>query len=119
MRITGCREELKSQNLSFTSIAKLVGERWQALAARQKEPFETQATSLKDTYNTELAKYRRTSGYKDYVEYLADFKAKNANPSTGMESSMSCSLRESKSRTNTLTRNKTAKAWYARQHRKQ
>ncbi|MCJ1431678.1 hypothetical protein MMC27_001033 [Xylographa pallens] len=81
-----CREELKPQNLSFTSIAKLVGERWQALAARQKEPFESQATSLKETYNSELAKYRRTSGYKDYLEYLAEFKAKNANPSTGMES---------------------------------
>ncbi|MCJ1387840.1 hypothetical protein MMC18_000683 [Xylographa bjoerkii] len=81
-----CREELKPQNLSFTSIAKLVGERWQALAAGQKEPFETQATSLKETYNSELGKYRRTSGYKEYLEYLADFKAKNANSSTGMES---------------------------------
>ncbi|MCJ1399691.1 hypothetical protein MMC11_002893 [Xylographa trunciseda] len=81
-----CREELKPQNLSFTSIAKLVGERWQALAAGHKEPFESQAASLKETYNTELAKYRRTSSYKDYLEYLTDFKAKNANPSTGMES---------------------------------
>ncbi|MCJ1294732.1 hypothetical protein MMC34_006290 [Xylographa carneopallida] len=81
-----CREELKPQNLSFTSIAKLVGERWQALGAGQKDPFESQAASLKETYNAELAKYRRTSGYKTYLEYLIDFKAKNANPSSGMES---------------------------------
>ncbi|MCJ1380985.1 hypothetical protein MMC17_004094 [Xylographa soralifera] len=93
-----CREEVKPQNLSFTSIAKLVGERWQALAAGQKEPFESQAAALKETYNTELAKYRRTSGYKDYLEYLADFKAKNANPSTGMESSMTLNLRDSNPR---------------------
>ncbi|MCJ1478007.1 hypothetical protein MMC13_006682 [Lambiella insularis] len=72
-----CREDLKPQSLSFTSIAKLVGERWQALATEEKEPFESHATSLKEKYNAELAKYRRTGNYKDYIEYLADFKAKN------------------------------------------
>ena len=110
-RNSECREELKPQNLSFTSIAKLVGERWQALAAGQKEPFESQASSLKEIYNTELAKYRRTSGYKDYLNYLADFKAKNANPSAGMESSMTFKLCESSSRIDPSTnRNETPKA---------
>ena len=80
----GIREELKPQNLSFTEIAKRVGERWQLLAPEEKEPYESQAGSLKERYSADFAKYKRTSHYKEYIEYLADFKAKNAAASASM-----------------------------------
>lgn len=71
------REEVKHESLSFTEIARLVGERWQKLDPSQKEPFETHAASLKDTYNAQLAQYKKTDAYRDYMQYLADFKAKH------------------------------------------
>ncbi|KAL9105889.1 MAG: hypothetical protein Q9227_009000 [Pyrenula ochraceoflavens] len=75
------RDEVKSQNLSFTEIAKLVGERWQTLTPAEKEPYETQANSAKETYITELAKYKKTDSHKKYLQYLAEFKAKHGGGS--------------------------------------
>ncbi|KAJ9606397.1 hypothetical protein H2200_009358 [Cladophialophora chaetospira] len=71
------REEVKDQNLSFTQIAKLVGDRWQKLDPAGKEPFEAQASTAKERYNVQLSAYRKTDHYKEYMAYLADFKAKH------------------------------------------
>ncbi|TVY78194.1 High mobility group protein 20A [Lachnellula suecica] len=73
------REELKGRNLSFTEIAKLVGENWQNLAPSEKEPFEQQASSAKEKYNNELVEYKKTNSYKEYSQYLAEFKARHSN----------------------------------------
>ncbi|KAI1622844.1 hypothetical protein EDD37DRAFT_610165 [Exophiala viscosa] len=70
------REEVKDQNLSFTQIAKLVGDRWQKLDPAGKEPFEAQANAAKERYNIQLSTYRKTDAYKDYMQYLAEFKSK-------------------------------------------
>lgn len=75
---------MRSQNLSFTEIAKLVGENWQMLSPAQKEPFEAQAAAAKERYTTELARYKRTDSYKRYMQYLADFKLKHGATATGM-----------------------------------
>ncbi|SLM36938.1 Sterile alpha motif/pointed domain [Lasallia pustulata] len=72
------REDLKPRNLSFTEIAKRVGEYWQVLIPDEKEPYETQAARAKERYNAELAKYKRTDSYREYCQYLADFKAKHS-----------------------------------------
>lgn len=77
------REDLKGRNLSFTEIAKLVGENWQILSASEKEPYESQAFAAKEKYNTELAAYKKTDKYKEYADYLADFKAKQASLQQG------------------------------------
>ncbi|KAI9671580.1 MAG: hypothetical protein M1817_003632 [Caeruleum heppii] len=74
------REDLKGQSLSFTEIAKLVGENWQVLSPVEKEPYESHAAALKERYNTEMAEYKKTDKYAEYLQYLADFKAKHANP---------------------------------------
>ena len=71
------REEVKDQNLSFTQIAKLVGDRWQKLDSAGKEPFETQASTVKERYNNQLSAYRKTDEFKDYMAYLTDFRAKH------------------------------------------
>lgn len=71
------REEIKHENLSFTEIARLVGERWQKLDPKQKEPFETQAANLKDVYSMQLVDYKKTENHREYAAYLAEFKAKH------------------------------------------
>lgn len=78
------REDLKGRNLTFTEIAKLVGENWQSLSPLEKEPFESHALALKDTYQTNLAEYRKTPEYKKYMAYLQEFKAKHAPSSQGV-----------------------------------
>lgn len=74
------REEVRAQNLSFTDIAKLVGDRWQRLDANEKEPFESQANAAKERFKAELAQYQKTDAYKQYTQYIADFKAKHPGP---------------------------------------
>ncbi|TVY47275.1 High mobility group protein [Lachnellula occidentalis] len=73
------REDLKGRNLSFTEIAKLVGENWQNISPQEKEPYELQASSAKERYNNELAEYKKTSSYKEYSQYLVEFKARQSN----------------------------------------
>ena len=70
------REDLKGRPLSFTEIAKLVGENWQNLLPSEKEPYEQQAFAAKEKYTIELSEYRQTESYRAYSEYLMDFKAK-------------------------------------------
>ncbi|KAI1804105.1 hypothetical protein F4811DRAFT_553107 [Daldinia bambusicola] len=72
------REDLKGQNLTFTEIAKLVGENWQNLNRDEKEPFERQAHEAKERYNRELAEYKKTTEYKKYYDYLHDFRKRQA-----------------------------------------
>ncbi|KAL3423849.1 HMG box protein [Phlyctema vagabunda] len=72
------REDLKGRNLSFTEIAKLVGENWQNLSSQEREPYEQQAFSAKEKYNAELAEYKKTEQYKEYSQYLVEFKARHA-----------------------------------------
>ncbi|KAK0612739.1 hypothetical protein DIS24_g11975 [Lasiodiplodia hormozganensis] len=71
------RESLKGQKLSFTEIAKLVGEQWQTLSPGAREACERQAAAAKEKYYTELAEYKKTPEYTQYQEYLAEFRAKH------------------------------------------
>jgi hypothetical protein len=73
------REDLKGRNLSFTEIAKLVGENWQSLPAGEKEIYEGQAFVAKEKYNEELAAYKKTDQWRQFAEYLVEFKAKYAS----------------------------------------
>ena len=73
------REQLKGRNLSFTEIAKLVGENWQSLQPHEKDPYEQKAFAAKEKFNHELTEYKRTSNYKEYQQYLAEFKARQGN----------------------------------------
>ncbi|KAF6235904.1 hypothetical protein HO173_006100 [Letharia columbiana] len=77
------REELKPENLSFTAIAKRVGERWQDVSAEEKEPYESEASAAKEKYHAEMADYKTTRSYRVYQQYLAEFKAKHATNSGG------------------------------------
>ncbi|PHH77375.1 hypothetical protein CDD82_3547 [Ophiocordyceps australis] len=72
------REDLKSQSLTFTEIAKLVGENWQSLPPAEKETYECQANAAKEKYHRDLAEYKKTSNFAKYAAYLHDFKEKQA-----------------------------------------
>jgi len=80
------RELLKGQDLSFTEIAKVVGERWQVLPSPEREACERQANTAKERYYAELADYKKTPQYDAYQKYLEDFKAKHAAPTKGKRS---------------------------------
>lgn len=71
------REVLKGKDLSFSEMAKLVGERWQELDAAEKEPCERKAQAMKEVYYLELAEYKKTPEYAAHQQYLAEFKARN------------------------------------------
>lgn len=72
------REEVRGQNLSFTEIAKLVGDRWQNSNQDEKAPFELQANAAKEKFNAELAQYKKTDQYNEYAQYIEEFKAKHS-----------------------------------------
>lgn len=74
------RELLKGQELSFTEIAKVVGERWQVLPAEEREACERQANSAKEKYYAGLAEYKKTPQYEAYQKYLEEFRAKHNAP---------------------------------------
>ncbi|KAK1451970.1 HMG box protein [Colletotrichum melonis] len=77
------RDDLKGRNLTFTEIAKLVGEHWQNLTPGEKEPYETSALKAKEKYNHDLAEYKKTTEYRKYNLYLQDFKARQASANQG------------------------------------
>jgi hypothetical protein len=74
---TEVREHLKGKDLSFTEIAKTVGERWQVLAPDDKATYESRSQAMKDHYYAQLAEYKKTQDYAHYQNYLEDFKAKH------------------------------------------
>jgi hypothetical protein len=78
------REDLKNHNLTFTEIAKLVGENWQSLPAAEKEAYEGQANTAKEKYHRDLAEYKKTPAYRKYALYLQEFKEKQAKQNQGM-----------------------------------
>ncbi len=69
------REELKDQLLSFTEISRRVGERWQLMPPEEKELWKQRAAVPWEKYKSDLAEYQRTDSYKEYNEYLTEFKA--------------------------------------------
>jgi len=80
---TEMREDLKSQSLTFTEIAKLVGENWQNLDPAEKETYESQANAAKERYHRDLAEYKKTPEYSRYSQYLHEFREKQAKHNKG------------------------------------
>ncbi|KAK4078711.1 transcriptional regulator family: HMG [Trichoderma aggressivum f. europaeum] len=79
------RENLKGdRSLSFTEIAKLVGENWQSLPLEEREIYEAQARASKERFYREMAVYKETPEYRKYLEYLEEFNEKQAKPNQGM-----------------------------------
>ncbi|KAF4555270.1 putative non-histone chromosomal protein 6B [Elsinoe fawcettii] len=73
------RERLEGQELSFTEIAKMVGEQWQDPDPEERAACERQAQSMKETYYAQLSEYKKTPEYLVYQAYLAEFKVKHGD----------------------------------------
>ncbi|CAG9466662.1 unnamed protein product [Pedinophyceae sp. YPF-701] len=58
------RAKLKEEGVSNGDIMRITAERWKALAASDKEPFESQAAKDKTRYAAEVAKYEQEHGEK-------------------------------------------------------
>ncbi|KAI9031772.1 hypothetical protein CLU79DRAFT_730070 [Phycomyces nitens] len=67
------RAQLKDQNMSFATIAKLVGDQWKNLSHEEKQSYERTAMQAKDEYISALERYRQTPEYKVYQAYLKKF----------------------------------------------
>jgi hypothetical protein len=77
------REEHKGRNLSFTEIAKFAGQYWQNLSPSEMRAYRKQAFTAKERYNHELAEYKKMDSYREYAQYLAEFKARESNQQPG------------------------------------
>jgi len=77
------RQGLKGHNLTFTEIAKLVGENWQSLDCSIKEPYERQALEAKENYNRDMNNYKKTAEYKSYSDYLREFSKSQTGEDNG------------------------------------
>lgn len=68
------REEEKSKNLSFTQLARLVGEKWKSLGSSEKEDIEAHAADVKKQYTADVTVYKKSLEYHLYQTYLTEFK---------------------------------------------
>ncbi|ORX96627.1 HMG-box [Basidiobolus meristosporus CBS 931.73] len=73
------RAEFKDQNMSFTDMAKIVGDRWKSLSPEEKEDVDQCAAKAKQEYTEALEAYKKTPEYKEYQEYLVEFRAKSSS----------------------------------------
>ncbi|KAJ1506609.1 hypothetical protein HMI54_004920 [Coelomomyces lativittatus] len=72
------RQELRNQKLSFSNLAKVVGDRWKSMSSAEKKAREEHAARLKEDYQLKLMEYRQTSEFQHYLNYLHDFEASAA-----------------------------------------
>jgi poly-D-alanine transfer protein DltD len=77
------RSSLKSHGLTFTEIAKIVGERWQNSPAEARENYQRLANIEKEKYYAKMAEYKKSPEYDAYQKYLEEFKTKHAASSKG------------------------------------
>ncbi|KAJ9638356.1 hypothetical protein H2199_007043 [Coniosporium tulheliwenetii] len=68
------REDPAVSALSFVEIAKLAGEAWRALSAEGRQHWENQSATAMDVYRMQLDEYQATPSYRQYQNYILDFK---------------------------------------------
>ncbi|ODQ51739.1 hypothetical protein SAICODRAFT_8668 [Saitoella complicata NRRL Y-17804] len=96
------REELKkdvaNNSLSFTDIAKIVGDRWKLLDPEEKERMEDDAARKKEDFANAMLKYRSSQEYYKYQVYLTQFREKHPNADLGEPAPKKSKLEKSMSK---------------------
>ena len=77
------REVYKDVEVSFTDMAKIVGEKWQTLASDDRAKFEHRAAADKEQYRAAMAEYKKTREFAEYEEYIKVFKERNNDGKKG------------------------------------
>jgi hypothetical protein len=90
--------------LSFVSIAREVGRRWQELPVGQKRVWEGNAAVAMQEFEAEIDRYKKTDAWRRYQVYLNDFKTQHALPSTGKRPATSRSTTGSSNNTKVFSR---------------
>eukprot|EP01062_Namystynia_karyoxenos_P077868 TRINITY_DN7935_c0_g1_i1.p1 TRINITY_DN7935_c0_g1~~TRINITY_DN7935_c0_g1_i1.p1 ORF type:complete len:233 (+),score=117.72 TRINITY_DN7935_c0_g1_i1:92-700(+) len=60
------------------AIAKSAGERWAVLGEEDKAVYQNQAKDLKEKYDAEMEKFKKTDDYQRYVEAKKEVKTAKA-----------------------------------------
>ncbi|KAI9652495.1 MAG: hypothetical protein M1831_006764 [Alyxoria varia] len=84
------REEYQNVEVSFTAMAKIVGEKWQTLESEDRAKFEHRAAADKEQYRTALAEYKKTPEFAEYQEYVKVFKQRNNDGKKGRYPAPKC-----------------------------
>lgn len=58
----------KNESFKVASVAKAIGEQWKALDAAKKAEYEAKAKALKEQYEKDLAAWKETDSYKEYLK---------------------------------------------------
>jgi len=61
-------------NLSTTEISKVIGPKWKALTAEERQPWTDKAKQLKEAYNRELEAYQQTAQYQEHQQKVKEWK---------------------------------------------
>lgn len=77
------RTDPQIAQLSFVLIAREVGRQWQELPLEQKRVWESNAARAMQEYESNMDKYKQTDEWRKYQVYLNDFKAQQAQATTG------------------------------------
>lgn len=58
------RDIIRAENpgIAFGQVGKLLGEKWKAMGAEEKTPYETKAEADKKRYEKEKAEYAKRNG---------------------------------------------------------
>ena len=84
------RRERDYSRSSFADIAKHIGNLWKNLPADGKLHYQAQAATAKEDYAKQLALYKLTREYEQYQQYLADWKAEQAQKTGTSNISPTC-----------------------------
>ncbi|CAG8596087.1 8814_t:CDS:2, partial [Scutellospora calospora] len=75
------RETYQGKGISFADMAKIVGDHWKNIPPKEKEEMEITALKAKEEYQIALSEYKTTKQWKQYQEYLKNFKETNEQSS--------------------------------------
>jgi hypothetical protein len=65
--------------MSFSQISSYVGASWRLIGNREMSEWNAQAATTREIYLQDLGKYKQTAEYKEYQNYLVDFRLKNSS----------------------------------------
>ncbi|KAJ8107324.1 hypothetical protein OPT61_g8944 [Boeremia exigua] len=80
------RTDPSISQLSFVHIAREVGRRWQELPPEQKRVWESNAARAMQEYESQMDEYKQTDEWRKYQAYLNEFKAQQAQATSGKRS---------------------------------
>ena len=66
------RKQYQDRNLSFSDLAKQIGQDWQNCPSDVRDAYLSTAVKEKETYDGSMSQYRSTDEHHEYQQYLAE-----------------------------------------------